>query len=111
MCIYRMTLRFNLGDETERKTAAFLKGLDCSEHKSKNRFVIELIAACIDSLNKAQQEVAFIEKIRLMFREEIADISVVAPEPKKTTTAVTELTDEQKVENAASVLDDLEMFG
>ena len=73
--------------------------------------MIELIAACIDSLNKAQQEVAFIEKIRLMFREEIADISVVAPEPKKTTTAVTELTDEQKVENAASVLDDLEMFG
>lgn len=92
----------------------YLKPLWCyalNQRFPKNRFVIELIAAYIDSLNKAQQEVAFIEKIRLMFREEIADISVVAPEPKKTTTAVTELTDEQKVENAASVLDDLEMFG
>lgn len=112
MSIYRMTLRFNLDDEAEYKAAEFLKQLDCKEHKSKNHFVIDLITAYIDSLNKEQQDNDLIEKIRLMFQEEIADISVVAPEQKKATTAaVTELTEEQKAENAASVLADLELFG
>lgn len=67
MSIYRMTLRFNLEDETERKAAEFLKQLDCKEHKSKNHFVIDLITAYIDSLNKDQQEDAFIEKIRFAY--------------------------------------------
>ena len=35
MSIYRMTLRFNLEDETERKAAEFLKQLDRKEYKSK----------------------------------------------------------------------------
>ena len=42
MSIYRMTLRFNLEDETERKAAEFLKQLDRKEYKSKNHFVIDL---------------------------------------------------------------------
>ena len=111
MSIYRMTLRFNLEDETERTAAEFLKQLDRKAYKSKNRFVVELIAAYADSLNKERLEDELLEKIRLMFREEIADISVVSPEQKKTTAAVTELTEEQKAENAASVLADLELFG
>ncbi len=111
MSIYRMTLRFNLEDETERNAAEFLKQLDRKAYKSKNRFVVELIAAYADSLNKERLEDELLEKIRLMFREEIADISVVSPEQKKTTAAVTELTEEQKAENAASVLADLELFG
>ena len=73
--------------------------------------MVELIAAYADSLNKERLEDELLEKIRLMFREEIADISVVSPEQKKTTAAVTELTEEQKAENAASVLADLELFG
>lgn len=36
MSIYRMTLRFNLEDETEYKAAEFLKQLDRKEYKSKN---------------------------------------------------------------------------
>lgn len=111
MSIYRMTLRFNLEDETERNAAEFLKQLDRKAYKSKNRFVVELIAAYADSLNKERLEDELLEKIRLMFREEIADISVVSLEQKKTTAAVTELTEEQKAENAASVLADLELFG
>ena len=111
MSIYRMTLRFNLEDETERNAAEFLKQLDRKAYKSKNRFVVELIAAYADRLNKERLEDELLEKIRLMFREEIADISVVSPEQKKTTAAVTELTEEQKAENAASVLADLELFG
>lgn len=114
MSYYRMTLRFNLEDETERKTAAFLRELDCSEYKSKNRFVIELIAAYMDSLNKETQEDAFLEKIRLMFREEIAEISVVttpqATEPTPTTFS-TELTEAEKEENAIGALAALDMFG
>ena len=111
MSIYRMTLRFNLEDETERKAAEFLKQLDCKEHKYKNHFVIDLITAYIDSLNKEQQDNDLIEKIRLMFREEIADISIAAPTKKEPIVMDTFLTEEEKEENAVSVLEALKMFG
>ncbi len=111
MSIYRMTLRFNLEDDKERSAAEFLKELDWRKFKSRNQFVIDLISAYMAKAVQEQSEDAFIEKIRLMFREEIADISVVASEQKKATAAVMELTTEQKAKNAASVLDDLEMFG
>lgn len=110
MSIYRMTLRFNLEDENERKAAECLKQLDREQHKSKNRFVIEMINAYSESLNKERLEDEFLEKIRLMFREEIADISVAVPAEKKTTVMDTSLTEEEEAENAASVLADLEMF-
>lgn len=111
MSIYRTTLRFNLEDETERKAAEFLKQLDRREHKSKNHFVIDLITAYIDSLNKEQQDNDLIEKIRLMFREEIADISIAAPTKKEPIVMDTFLTEEEKEENAVSVLEALKMFG
>lgn len=110
MSIYRMTLRFNLEDETERKAAEFLKQLDRREHKSKNHFVIDLITAYIDSLNKEQQDNDLIEKIRLAFREEIADISIAAPTKKEPIVMDTFLTEEEKEENAVSVLEALKMF-
>ncbi len=111
MNIYRMTLRFNLEDDKERSAAEFLKALDCEKFKSRNQFVIDLISAYIANTAQKQSEDALVEKIRLMLRKEIADIAVVAPEHKKVTAAVTELTEKQKAENAASVLDDLELFG
>lgn len=111
MSIYRMTLRFNLDDEAEYKAAEFLKQLDCKEYKSKNHFVIDLITAYIDNLNKEQQENDLIEKIRLMFREEIADISIAVPTKKEPIVMDTSLTEDEKEENAVSVLEALEMFG
>lgn len=111
MSCYRMTLRFNLEDENERKTAEFLKELDCGEHKSKNRFVIELINCYMDSIHKEQQENELLEKIRIMFREEIADISVAAHPAPSTTEVAMELTEEEKEKNAVGALAALEMFG
>lgn len=98
MSIYRMTSQFNLEDDKERSAAEFLKELDCGKFKSRNQFVIELISAYMDKTAQEQSEDSFVEKLKLMFREEIADISVVAPEQKKATAAVTELTEEQKAE-------------
>jgi len=77
----------------------------------KNHFVIDLITAYIDSLNKDRQEDAFIEKIRLVFREEVADISIAAPTKKEPIVMDTFLTEEEKEENAVSVLEALKMFG
>ena len=111
MSIYRMTLRFNLEADEERSAAEFLRELDCEKFKSRNQFVIDLISAYMAKTAQEQSEDAFVENIRQMLREEIADISVVSPAQKKTTAAVTELTEEQKAENAASVLADLELFG
>ncbi len=107
MSIYRMSLRFNTDDETERKAAEYIQGLDCS----RNRFVIGLIADHIERTEKEQSDDTLIEKIRLMFREEIQDISVVTATPKDTAANVTKLTEDEQAENAASVLADLEMFG
>lgn len=111
MSIYRMTLRFNLEDATERQAAEFLKQLDRKEHKSKNRFMIDLIAAHMESLQREKQEDEFVEKLRLMFREEIQDISVAAPTVPQSVNMSVEMTEEEKQENAAEVLAALEMFG
>ncbi|MDD3400114.1 MAG: hypothetical protein PHT58_00585 [Eubacteriales bacterium] len=88
-----------------------MKELDCGEHKSKNRFVIDLISGYMDSIHKEQQENEFLEKIRIMFREEIATISVEVHPATSATEVVTELTEEEKEKNAAGALAALEMFG
>ena len=106
-----MTLRFNLEDDEERSAAEFLKELDCEKFKSRNQFVIDLISAYIANAAQEQSENAFVEKIRQMLREEIADISIAAPTKKEPIVMDTFLTEEEKAENAASVLADLELFG
>lgn len=46
-----------------------------------------------------------------MFREEVADISIAAPTKKEPIVMDTFLTEEEKEENAVSVLEALKMFG
>ena len=110
MSIYRMTLRFNLEADEERSAAEFLRELDCEKFKSRNQFVIDLISAYMAKTAQEQSEDAFVEKIRQMLREEIADISIAAPTKKEPIVMDTFLTEEEKEENAVSVLEALKMF-
>ncbi len=111
MSSYQVTIRFNLDKPEEQRAAAFLQCLDRKRFKSCNHFLIELINAYQDRAQREQQDDVLVEKIRQMFREEIQEISVVAPAEQPQAAFSTELTEEEQAENAASVLDDLEMFG
>lgn len=108
---YQITVRFNPNKAEERRAAEFLQHLDRRRHKSRNKFLIGLINAYQDNDGRENTEDALVEKIRLMFREEIQDISVSAPTPQKTEPTDLTLTAAEQEENAASVLADLDMFG
>ena len=42
MSSYRINVRFNLEDDTERKAAEYLQELYCKEKKSRSRFIVFL---------------------------------------------------------------------
>lgn len=53
-----------------------------------------------------QQEKAIIEKLRKMIREELQGFAVANPDSEDKS----EMTEDEEAANAASVLDDLELF-
>lgn len=53
-----------------------------------------------------QQEEAIIEKLRKMIREELQGFAVANPDSEDKS----EMTEDEETANAASVLDDLELF-
>ncbi|MDD3192477.1 MAG: hypothetical protein PHE47_01260 [Oscillospiraceae bacterium] len=101
---YRINTRFSLNDEAERKAAEYLRSLG----RKRNRFIVEAVLARI---SKDTSDNHLLESIRQIFREEVQTVSVVSPQPVLSVTVSTELTEEQKSENAKNVLSDLEMFG
>jgi len=109
MSSYRINVRFNLDDDTERKAAEYLQELYSQEKKSRNRFIIEAVTAYMEQIAE-KDTVSLLQSIREIFREEIQDISIAVPAECKTTVADTELTKEEQTKNAMSVLSDLEMF-
>lgn len=101
---YRINTRFSLKDESQRKAAEYLKTLG----RKRNRFIVEAVLA---QISKETADDALLENIRQIFREEVHTVSVVSTQPVTSFTFSTELTEEQKAENAKNVLSDLEMFG
>ena len=95
MSVYRITTRFDLEDERQRRAAEHLKGLKWGDG---NRFVVEAVLASIE----ADRDKALLESIRRIIREERFSFPLSPPEQMK----------EGKEENEdMSVLDDLELFG
>ena len=82
-----------------------MKNLSKHTDKSKNRFIIDLIGDYMKRSEQEQQEKAIIEKLRKMIREELQGFAVANPDSEDKS----EMTDEETA-NAASVLDDLELF-
>ena len=103
MSDYRINVRFHNDVPAERKAAEHLKTLK----KSRNKFIVDAVIAYI---NNETSESTLLENIRQIFREEVQAVAVVST-PPTAVTVTTELTEEQKAENAKNVLADLEMFG
>ena len=105
---YRLNVRFDLDDENERRAAEYLAELNNEKDKSRNRFIVE---AVISFMNRQTGDRDFtLDDVRQVFREELSDVSFVAPAPAEYSTADTELNEAQQAENDENVLSDLSAF-
>jgi len=104
---YRINVRFNLQDEAERSATEYLQSIHQKNNKSRNRFIVD---AVIEKIASEDSNKALLEGIRQIFREEVQFLEVVAAPAVPIVTVKAELTEEQKAENAKSVLGDLDMF-
>lgn len=105
---YRLNVRFDLTDEKQRRTAEVLQKLDRKKYQSINAFVVTAIGDYLDRLERSDN--LSLDSIRAMFREELKSVSLVSATPTGNATFNTELTEEQKAENDATILDTLKMF-
>ena len=104
MSDYRINVRFHTDVPAEKNAAEYLQALN----KSRNKFIVDAVIAYMNK-ESADNE-TLLESIRQIFGEEVQTVAVVAA-PSTAVAATTELTEEQKAENAKNVLADLEMFG
>ena len=103
---YRLNVRFDLDDADDRTVADYLNSL--GKAQAKSRFLIE--AAVYYLKSKDGNRDFTLDDIRQVVREELSEVSCVQPVSSEYETADTELTEEQKAENEASVLSDLDAF-
>ena len=103
---YTLTIRFRETDEYEAEVGDFMKNLSDHTDKSKNKFVIDLIAEYMKRSEQEHRENNFIERLRKMIREELEAFAINIPDSEDKS----EMTEDEEAANAASVLDDLEMF-
>ena len=110
---YTLTIRFRETDEYEAEVGAFMKNLSDHTDKSKNEFVIDLIAEYMKRSEQERRENNFIEMLRKMIREELEVFAINIPDSvqqAEITSFISEMTEDEEAANAASVLNDLELF-
>ena len=105
---YRLNIRFDLADERQREIATRLQSLDREEYGSINKFVITAVGNMLDGINAAALTA---EEVRCIIREELQEVTFVSEQPPQVQAVAPTLTEEERVRNEQSVLDDLEMFG
>ncbi len=106
--IYRLNIRFDLTDESQRSIAERLQALDRKQYGSINKFIIAAISKAFDS-NSSEMLTA--EEVRNIIREELQDVAFVSVQSSQAQTVQPTLTEEEQAANEQSVLADLEMFG
>ena len=68
--LYRLTVRFNLDDEDERRTADYLRNLDKDKYGPLNGFVIKAVESYIHGLENFGGNNFTLEDVRRVIREE-----------------------------------------
>lgn len=110
---YTLTIRFRETDEYEAEVGAFMRDLRKHTDKSKNKFVIDLIAEYMKRSEQERRENDFIERLRKMIRKELEAYAFIASSSEfktETSFSASDMTEDEEAANAASVLDDLELF-
>ncbi len=77
---YTLTIRFRETDEYEAEVGAFMRDLSKHTDKSKNKFVIDLIAEYMKRSEQERRENNFIERLRKMIREELETSAINIPD-------------------------------
>ena len=103
--LYRVTVRFNLDNEDERRIADYLRSLKKSESGSLNGFMVKAVESYIRSLENLGGNNFTLEDIRRIFREETQNMGVAVKMP-----VTHENSANEQADNDASVLEALEMF-
>lgn len=109
MSEYRINVRFNLSDTEHTAIIDYLNNLDKEKYKSRNQFIIDAIKSAIAYAEKQTADDELLEKFRVILKEELCGISVVASAPSSAGIDM-ELTEEQKLKNDAEALAFLDMF-
>lgn len=91
--IYRLNIRFDLTDESQRSIAERLQALDRKQYGSINKFIIAAIGKALDS-NDSSTLTA--EEVRSIIREELQDVAFVSAQPSQTQTVQPTLTEEEQ---------------
>lgn len=110
---YTLTIRFRETDEYEAEVGAFMRDLSKHTDKSKNKFVIDLIAEYMKRSEQERRENNFIERLRKIIREELEAFAFTVPDSEfktETSFSASDMTEDEEAANAASVLNDLELF-
>lgn len=103
MNVYRMTTRFDLDNEEERRAVEYLKGL---KRGTANRFVVEAVLSHIEQDRDNQ----LLHIIRQIFREEMT--SATSCIASANSVQESDMNEAAQAENDLSVLDDLDtLFG
>ena len=109
MSEYRINVRFNLSDTEHTAIIDYLNSLNKEKYKSRNQFIIDAIKSAIAYAEKQTADDELLEKFRVILKEELCGISVVASAPSSAGIDM-ELTEEQKLKNDAEALAFLDMF-
>lgn len=108
---YRINIRFNLENETERMIVAYLNGLRGTQNVSRNSFIIRAIH---EKIVEGDRDAALIEQIRAVLQEELASASIVAgqdaPDEPETDFSL-EVTEEDLEKSKGLLRSGLEAFG
>ena len=109
MSEYRINVRFNLSDTEHTAIIDYLNSLDKEKYKSRNQFIIDAIKSAIAYAEKQTADDELLEKFKVILKEELCGISVVASVPSSAGVDM-ELTEEQNLKNDAEALAFLDMF-
>lgn len=103
---YRVNLRLNSRKEKHREIIEFFKESGRDKSFSRNDFIIDAITEKLNDSN-------LLDEIRNIVREEMSNISIVAPTEKEKSSEekLPSMTEEQRMKNEEDVLDVLDMFG
>lgn len=108
---YRINVRFNMENETDRMIVAYLDGLRGTQKVSRNQFIINAI---YEQIVEGKRDTALIEQIRTVLREELSSIRVeaVADEPTEPESDFSfDVTDDEMEESKGLLRAGLEIFG
>lgn len=108
---YRLNVRFNLDNETDRDVVEYLKTLNGKRKLSRNQFIIAAIRAYIAEAKQTEHDEALIERLRTMFRDELRAVSFVSASVHVTDRPTLTPSEDDTKENEMAVLEALDIFG